>query len=428
MRTIKRNVNEINTSLSSYNKLVKYNNQLEWKGIIENKNIFTTDQLSQADAKNVYVDDHGSLVSRPVLLREPLNKEILPTNSELVDSITYGKVKIYVNQHTDTKLYNVIASGEEVHGITDIQKYHISIIENYIICFNNVGAKVFDINNQSEGWQDFSKFVEIPIFKRIINNNITEYSKNQFTNKYIEEYVYSNISKPILPKNKRANVTISADNVVNKWVLDQVDILTDYRLFKEIYYRPEYNNYGHDTSRISAARNIICITQNEKVLVSFNNGSTFTTYWYPEHGKLLDISSISDDASSYFFVALDAVYRLNLKDGTWTVIYIHNDSTKKLGEQNTYYNSRNRRGLYHFLNADTFVFALWANGANTQFVGQGCQFPVLWFMGPWLAGYDAIPYEDNQDFMSDDVPKFKSHIKIDEKYRGTLGCSVALAR
>ena len=90
MRTIKRNVNEINTSLSSYNKLVKYNNQLEWKGIIENKNIFTTDQLSQADAKNVYVDDHGSLVSRPVLLREPLSKEILPTNSELVDNITYG--------------------------------------------------------------------------------------------------------------------------------------------------------------------------------------------------------------------------------------------------------------------------------------------------------------------------------------------------
>ena len=429
MRTIKRNVNEVNTSLSSYTKLVKYHNQLEWKGIVENKNIFTTDQLSQADAKNVYVDDHGSLVSRPVLLREPLNKEILPANSELVDSITYGKIKIYVsNEYLNSENhYKVVVVADDTSAtLSNLTKYHISTIENYIICFNNLGAKVFDINNQSAGWQDFSKFVEIPVFKRIINNNITEYSKNQFTNKYIEEYVYSNISKPILPKNKRANVTISADNVVNKWILDQVDILTDYRLFKEIYYKPEYSDNGYDTSRISAARNVICVTQNEKVLVSFNNGSTFTTYWYPEHGKLLGIASISDDGSSYFFVALDAVYRLNLKDGTWTSIYIHNDSTKKLGEQNTYYYSR--KGLYHFLNADTFVFALWANGANTNIAGRGCEFPVLWFMGPWLAGYDAIPYEDNQDFTSNDVPKFKSHIKIDEKYRGTLGCSVALAR
>lgn len=423
MRTIKRNVNEVNTSLSSYTKLVKYHNQLEWKGIVENKNIFTIDQLSQADAKNVYVDDHGSLVSRPVLLREPLNKEILPTNSELVDNITYGKIKIYVsNEYLNSENhYKVVVVADDTSAtLSDLTKYHISTIENYIICFNNLGAKVFDINNQSAGWQDLSNFVEVPVIKRVIGSEITEYSKNQFTNQYKEEYIWSNASQPILPENKRANVVI---NTQDKWALDQANILTDFRLLKKVNYVKEDNDI------VSMANGIICIGKDNQVLVSYDKGDTFTRYWYPNHGTFLGIASISDDGSSYFFVASDAVYRLDLGDGTWTVIYVHNESDKLIGSNwinvsAGYYGTINEsKKLYHFLNKDTFAFMLWT--APTE--NNRCQLPILWFMGPWIAGYDAPPY----DQFNDDnwiAPTMKEYQQILEQYRGTLGCSVAFCR
>lgn len=430
MRTFKRAPNEINTSLMSYNKTVKFFNQMEWKGLIENKNTFTVDQYSQADAKNVYVDDHGSLVSRKPLQEEKLPTTIIPEGNELIDKLTFGHWEVYCSKNSEGSITITISDKTTEYTLENITKYHIVSIENYIICFNDLGAKIFDVNNSTEGWQDFNKFVEIPVFKRIVGNTITEYDKNQFTNKYIEEYIWSNISQPILPEKQRANVTINSNGIENKWLLDQADILTNYRLLKEIYYKPELDQWGNTTSDVSMAKGIICITQNDKVLVSFNNGDTFTTYWYPEHGKLLGIHSISDDGSSYFFVALDAVYRLNLDDGTWTAIHVHDDSNKTLGEIYTYSASANAKSkiLCHFLTKNTFVFVLWANGLNTQYAEQGCDFPVLWFMGPWLAGYDSIPYADDQDFNLRSVPKFKTHVKIAEEHRGQLGCSVALAR
>lgn len=417
MRTIKRNVNSIDTSLGDYDNIVKYFQQVEWKGIIENKNLFTTDQLSQADAKNVYVDSHGSLVSRPVLCREPLPTDILPTTSELVDFITYGKVKIYISKG-DT--YKITVVGTSTAILDNLQNYHISTIDNYIICFNNVGAKVFDINNQSKGWQDLSNFVEIPVVKRVIGSETTEYSKNQFTNQYKEEYIWSNASQPILPENKRANVVI---NTQDKWTLDQANILTDFRILKKVNYVKE------DKDIVSMANGIICIGKDNQVLVSYDKGDTFTRYWYPNHGTFLGIASISDDGSSYFFVASDAVYRLDLGDGTWTVIYVHNESDKQIGSNwinvsAGYYGTINEsKKLYHFLNKDTFAFMLWtAPSENNR-----CQLPILWFMGPWIAGYDAPPY----DQFNDDnwiAPTMKEYQQIPEQYRGTLGCSVAFCR
>lgn len=418
MRTFKRTPNNVNTKLGAYNDSIKYFNQLEWKGIIETKNIFTTDQLSQADTKNVYVNDHGTLASRKPLVEESL-KDIIPIDNELIDKIKFGHWDVYCSKNKDNIIEIVITNNQNSYKLNNITKYHIVSIENYIICFNDTGAKLFDVNTPDAGWQDFSKFVEIPVFKRIVGSTVTEYDKNQFTNKYIEEYIWSNISKPILPTKQRANATITSGSIKNEWTLDQIDILTDYRLLKEIQYKPELDNFSNDTSDISMAKGIICITQTDKVLVSFNNGDTFTTYWYPEHGKLLNIHSISDDGSSYFFVASDAVYRLNLGDGTWTVIHPHDDSTKTLGGPLDYSPNYSKM-LYHFLTKDIFVFVLFANA--------GCTFPVLWFMGPWLAGYDAIPYITPQQFDNRTVPKFKTHIKIKDEYRGKLGCSVALAR
>ena len=70
MKTINRIPKEIDTSISNYNK---FNNQLNFKGIVLDTNIFAVDQESFADTNNVYVDEDMSLVTR-----EPLTVEELP--------------------------------------------------------------------------------------------------------------------------------------------------------------------------------------------------------------------------------------------------------------------------------------------------------------------------------------------------------------
>lgn len=439
MRTFKRTPNQIDTSLSSYNKTIKYFNQLSWKGIVENKNIFEVDQLSQADAKNVYVDDHGSLVSRPVALKQPISTDIVPLNSELIDIITYGKVKIYISDdHVLNSRYKIVAVGQSTATLDAIQEYHISTIENYIVCFNNKGAKVFDINNQSAGWQDLSKFVEVPIIKRVVGNEITNYPTNQFTSKYKEEYIWSNVSNSDLPKLKRGTVKVNSNISDETWTLDQVNTLTDYRVLKKVNYNiTDMDSLGRTDTFVSMAKGIICVGTSDYVDISLDQGDTFTRTWYPNHGKFLRIASISDDGEYYFFVASDAVYRLNIGSGDWTAIYVHNESDKQIGENWTtvdagYYGFINKdQALWHFATGDMFVFMLYSSPS------ENCraELPVLWFLGPYIAGYDSIPVDKwnttpppsgaNNNYGS---PTMKEYQRIDTKYRGTLGCSVALCR
>ena len=62
MPTIKRNIPNLG---QNYPNTSKYFNQMTFKGIVFNTNPFDVDQLSLKDAKNVYVDENGTLISRP---------------------------------------------------------------------------------------------------------------------------------------------------------------------------------------------------------------------------------------------------------------------------------------------------------------------------------------------------------------------------
>ena len=347
MKTFKRTLPNVDTSLAN---TTKYFNQLEFNGIIEDSNIFEVDQKSFVDAQNVYVDDE-QFVSR-----KPLQKDIsIPKDPaiyfgyELVDYQQIGDMRLFVRKSPDNKyvilLYDTNNKYYELDGIS---KYNISVIEHYIICFNDLGAQIFDTTNPK--WQDLatSDLVEIPVIKRVIGSQVTEYNKNDFTESYKEEYIWSNQSKPTLPEGT-ADVTVKTTYNSQNYILEDANLLTEYRLLKSLNI-----SVNHNDDLITIAKGIICIARTEYFLVSFNNGANFSTIYYPAYtGTFLNIASISDDGQYFFFVASDGVYKCYLGDFTWSDKILVDNLGKK--EDIKYTGWKN---TCHFVsgNPDTFCF------------------------------------------------------------------------
>lgn len=196
MKTIKRSIPDVDTSLKNTSK---YFNQMTWKGLMHNQNVFAVDQLSLQEAKNVYVDTEGSLISRYPLQKDTtLPSGVLPVGYCLVEILPIAEEAVYVSQSSDST-YSVTVDGTPVTTITGFKSYHLSTIEHYVVCFNEVNAKVFDVNIPEKGWQNLTDLAEIPITKRIVGGQETEYPTNGFTNSYKEQYIWSNESQPQLP-------------------------------------------------------------------------------------------------------------------------------------------------------------------------------------------------------------------------------------
>ena len=129
MKTVKRTTANIQTDdITNTNK---YFNQMEFKGIQEDENIYTTDQEALRDALNVYVDDDKRLVSRPTLQEDQNTPEgVVPEGYNLVESYNINNGTLYVSQKfiantkyrvvnlcysKDGKLYNTILSSKFSH-------------------------------------------------------------------------------------------------------------------------------------------------------------------------------------------------------------------------------------------------------------------------------------------------------------------------
>ena len=315
MRTIKRTIPDINTDIDNYSK---YFNQFNWKGINEAKNIFEVDQESFRECDNVFVDYDDQLVSRNPLMEESLNlKETLPPNSELVKIERFGDVEVLVFKNQDGYAITARKGGSTTTTsvLRNLEKYHLSAIGQYIICFNNVAARVYDTLNISKGWQPLYNFVDLPVTKRVVGGTVTEYPVNQFTKSYKEEYVWSDNSRPTLPKYKQADsIEVTSERESLTWTLPDTNILTDYRILRKL------NIKLFEDDLISTAGSTICIGRSTYFLVSYDEGNTFSKIEYPAYDRFCNIASISEDGSYFFFVATNAVYRYSFSDESWSYI------------------------------------------------------------------------------------------------------------
>ena len=318
MRTFKRSTADISTSdIKNYSK---YFNQMNFKGILEDDNIYAIDQESFRDAKNIFVDWNNRLVSRPTLQRDNLPSEINVYQYDVVDVKYIGQNTIYINKSkTGSNYYFILLVDKDgnKYSLQNISKYHISSIEHYIICWNDQGAKVFDTNNGSAGWQNFNEFVEVPITKIITGSTVEELPKNEFTNQYKERYTYSNQSFPLLPSGTAEVEVFTGSTETLTYDIPSANEYTDYKIFKALKAPSGLKYYSLSSYNPINDQYILAVPTDKFVYISQNGGITYTNILYPTYNGSFVGANLTDDGLYYCFIAEDGVYFLNLGDYTW---------------------------------------------------------------------------------------------------------------
>lgn len=354
MKTFNRTFPEIDTDLTN---TTKFFNQFEFKGIIEPSNIFAINENSFEDTKNVYVDE-GQLISRNSLQKDITVPEgIIPWVgwAELVDVSIIGDSTIYITKTVYNGNFDIVlVNNDNLYRISGVTQYHISDIEHYIICFNNIGAKVFDASNPTEGWQDLEDFVDIPVIKSVVGNQITNHPGNGFTESYKETYVWSNESHPTLPDDgptaspqPETSMELITTNQTYTITGSEFSKGTEYKTIRKINFKVL------DDDIVSIANDIIVIARNDHFYISYN-GINFTKVSYPAYsGTFLKIASISKNGHYFFFVTSAGVYRCNLADFTWANLTY---PVEEVDKSEIAITGESYNGAFTFLNDTTYCF------------------------------------------------------------------------
>ena len=412
MKTYKREPAVItDKKIYNYNKFF---NHLEFKGIKQDKNIFEIDQESFADALNMYVNYENNLVSRePLTLDETFAQDLVPENFSLIEAVRAGDFTVYVSQSNEEPItYTVIVDSEERPTIEGIESYHVATIQHYVICFNEKGARVFDINDPEKGWQNLTDLAEVPITKRVVGGVTTTYPANGFTEAYKEQYLWSNASQPDLPEGT-ADVELNTGKKTIDWTIPNTNVLTDYRILRPVEFTLE------PTDLFSTAKGVICIARDDYFLLSRDNGLTFERQWYPEHGLFLNIASISKDGYYFFFVAKDGVYYCNLADGSWTKIEYFGGNGGDFGD------TPGTNNICYFLTRDVWAFITYKDGNATMYwqgPGLGLVSYVFWGLAGKSEFNNLINLSD-RDRTELDCDRERFVISLNEK--GTVATVLA---
>ena len=381
MATIKRPVAQLSVSQQNVSQFF---HQMAFKGIVQNNNPYDVDQLSLRHAKNVYIDENGTLVSRPPIAVDVLPPiytvtndittpvRILQQNQVLVDFYDTGKIALYVGMNAG--IYEITAvnkEGSEFRRLSGLSKYHVSVIENYIIVFNNLDAKVLDINDFNLGWRSLSEFCEIPVTKRVVGQETFDYPGNQFTDDYKEEYVFSEQILMALPEGQaKVEVSQSPENL--EWTLDNAGLNTEFRILRGINVPIFAGDIITTALNVNTGTNVLAIARPNNVLLSADFGQSFERILYPVHPGFSYVASISKDGLYFFFVARDGVYRYSIANREWVVVRFDDGTLDGVGINNA----------CCFLNADVFTFTL-------HYVENNISKTRIYWKGPnlWNASY-----------------------------------------
>lgn len=324
--TIKRDLPKFEDKL--YESKTKFYNLVGFSGLNHNHNLFEVDQASFVQSNNIYLNRNKTLISRPPIVSESLPRgyiltanginepqDILYPNYKLIDIVEVGKIVIYVgvyNNKYQVSAYNTDTKIIQLANETPYNKYHISVIDNYIIVFNDIDALVLNISEYNNGWSPLRNMVDIPITKRIIGQNIFEYPADQFTNSYKEEYIWSSNTLNILPEDKDADIIVGQTPKNQEWFLEKAGLNTEHRLLRAINVKTQPDDIILSKVQEETGQIVVAIARSDHVLISLNSGISFERVLYPQNQGYSNIAGLSESGLYFFFVAQNGVFRYPL--------------------------------------------------------------------------------------------------------------------
>lgn len=168
-RTLKRQPYSVSTSNKSYSTSEAFI-QAEFKGINDTQNDVLVDQMSFADANNVYVDDNMLLVSRPPF-------KFYDGDCQLLRVWRFGEYQIRLYRNIEgvntctfkvmTDVRNVLDTKSFASTSVDVDVMCVPIEDKIFIWFANLDFFVFNTN--TEKFESVTPHIYIPITSLLVN-------------------------------------------------------------------------------------------------------------------------------------------------------------------------------------------------------------------------------------------------------------------
>lgn len=358
MRTIKRNVSDLYGTIENN---IETFNQMEWDGIVEDKNPYTVSQNSLSIAENIYVNSNGHLTSRfPIKTNEVLSLNKYESIVEVKDA---GDIRVFVilsgvlqnkyeiGYYKKSTGYVYRWAGKFVSENRGLYRH-----KEYILWFTDEDAYVLNLNDIGLGFKPISSISYIPIKKLVKGSSITSPETNILTDSYREKYVFQGNEFPtFLNDYTTSTLTIIYDGNEVKYELRDSNKYPDYRSLKPLTYKlnARVGEFSDAYPVISTVDNIIALAYDEYFMLSLNRGRTFSKIAYPIEAindkPWSEMAGLTKDGRYFFTIMPFGAYRYSLSDNTWTRVSL-----------SAGYFTRSNNSLYnggYFLNSDNFAYA-----------------------------------------------------------------------
>lgn len=365
----------------------KHLNHNNWKGVSDNDNALSVDQLTFEDAKNVYIDEVGILKSRPSIKRHSTNITDLD-NSKIKKVWKFESVTVYLAELFKIKKLYFTTQTEGFESLPiDSENVHLIMASGNIYVFTP--TKLYKCTTKlviSEAKDD----IYYPTLYRYVDGILTDSSEepNELSTSYKEEYIFTTIHSgsydnlvdekvTIILNDEKFDVTFGkyqqllfADNTVK---LPTNVLITN----EDTHITLASTEYSHHTVSVSDVGSMIYSIPDEENLLSIfysSDGRNFNKI--PSISNVLGLPKISKDGTYvacftenglYFYslVAseLNTQNQLVKKYETWTNVL---DSLNYEHKSYVYYalkselvDGESRKALYingDFLSYDIFCF------------------------------------------------------------------------
>lgn len=194
-------------------------NQIDWKGMIDDKNFLSVPSESFESCNNVYVDAEGILRSRPALKIKTITDGTI-TLSDILDMWTYSKVTVY-KYINSTKYYLAFVANSTIVSKECAENTIQLPFDDKIVIFGENEFWYYDCSTNQINDTTATDIIYIPtttvISNGILQSETDNETPNILTTIYKTAHTYNSLSDVNFLNIVGKTVTVTIDGVIYKF-------------------------------------------------------------------------------------------------------------------------------------------------------------------------------------------------------------------